>query len=180
VSTKSADRGSKNGVREKDEDLAPVVHRNIEALVDRRRDSEEERQAHHRVADWISSTVGTVWFVVSQLVLVVGWVIVNRLVDFDPDFTGLATTASVESIFLTAFVLISQNRMRALANERADLDVQMTMLAEHEITRLMRLVDAVAEKLDVPADNEDRRDIEHLVDEVKPEQVLEEISRRDD
>ena len=42
------------------------------------------------------------------------------------------------------------------------------------------LVDAVAEKLNVPADNEDRREIEHLVEEVQPEQVLEEISRRDD
>jgi uncharacterized membrane protein len=107
-------------------------------------------------------------------------VAINREFGFDPDYTGLATTASVEGIFLTAFVLISQNRMRALADERADLDVQMTMLAEHEITRLMRLVDAVAEKLNVPADNEDRRDIEHLVEEVQPEQVLEEISRRDD
>jgi uncharacterized membrane protein len=162
------------------DDLAPVVQRNIEALVDRRRDSEEARQAHHRLADWISSRVGTIWFVVIQLVLVAAWVAINRGLGFDPDYTGLATTASVESIFLTAFVLISQNRMRALANERADLDVQMTMLAEHEITRLMRLVDAVAEKLNVPADNEDRRDIEHLVEEVQPEQVLEEISRRDD
>jgi uncharacterized membrane protein len=164
----------------RDEDLAPVVQRNIEALVGRRRDSEEARQAHHRMADWISSTVGTIWFVVIQLVLVAAWVAINREFGFDPDYTGLATTASVEGIFLTAFVLISQNRMRALADERADLDVQMTMLAEHEITRLMRLVDAVAEKLNVPADNEDRRDIEHLVEEVQPEQVLEEISRRDD
>jgi uncharacterized membrane protein len=163
----------------RDEDLAPVVQRNIEALVGRRRDSEEARQAHHRMADWISSTVGTIWFVVIQLVLVAAWVAINREFGFDPDYTGLATTASVEGILLTAFVLISQNRMRALADERADLDVQMTMLAEHEITRLMRLVDAVAEKLNVPADNEDRRDIEHLVEEVQPEQVLEEISRRD-
>jgi uncharacterized membrane protein len=167
-------------VSDKTDDLAPVVQRNIKALTGRRRDSEEARAAHHRVADWISSTVGTMWFVVIQVALLVAWVAINRGLQFDPEYTGLATTASVESIFLTAFVLISQNRMRALADERADLDVQMTLLAEHEITRLMRLVDAVAEKLDVPADNEDRRDIEHLVEEVEPEQVLEEISRRED
>jgi uncharacterized membrane protein len=181
MSTKSADRGSKHGVTDEAEDLAPVVRHNIEALVGRRREWEEARRAHHRVADWLSATVGTLWFVLAQLALVVAWLGLSRGSDFDPDLAGLGTTAAVESIFLTAFVLISQNRMQALADERAELDVQMTMLAEHEITRLMRLVDAVAEKLDVPAEQEDRQDIEHLVEEVEPEQVLDELdSSRED
>jgi uncharacterized membrane protein len=160
------------------EKLTPVVRRNIETLVGRRRESEETRSAHYRLADGISAHVGSMRFVAVQLVLVVAWVLANRGVNFDAHWIGLSTAAAVESIFLTAFVLISQNRMRALADERAELDVQMTLLAEHEITQVMRLLDAVAEKLDVPA--EDRRDIEQLIKEVEPEQVLEEISRRDD
>jgi uncharacterized membrane protein len=162
------------------EDLAPVVRRNIDALVSRRRESAEDRQPHHRLADWISAAVGNIRFVLVQLALVMGWVVAHRGWDFDPDFIGLSTLAAVESIFLTAFVLISQNRMRALADERAELDVQMTLLAEHEITRLMGLVDAVAEKLNIPAEQEDRKEIEHLAEEVQPEQVLEEISDQRD
>jgi uncharacterized membrane protein len=160
------------------EQLAPVVRRNITALVDRRQEHEETRAAHYRFADGISAVVGSMRFVVAQLVLVVAWVLANRGLDFDRHYVGLSTVAAVESIFLTAFVLISQNRMRALADERAELDVQMTLLAEHEITRMMRVLDAVAERVGVPTDI--REDTEELIDEVEPRQVLEEISRRDD
>jgi uncharacterized membrane protein len=160
------------------ERLAPVVQRNIKALVDRRREDEEARSAHYRFADSISAHIGSMRFVAVQLVLVLAWVLANRGLNFDRHYIGLSTVAAVESIFLTAFVLISQNRMRALANERAELDVQMTLLAEHEITQMMRVLDAVAEKVGVPADI--REDTEELIDEVEPEQVLEEISRRDD
>jgi uncharacterized membrane protein len=161
------------------DELAPVVRRNIDALDTRRQESDDARQAHARLADWISETVGSMRFVVVQLVLVVAWVLANRGLEFDPDFVGLATSAAVESIFLAAFVLISQNRMRALADERANLDLQVGLLAEHEITRLMRLLDAVAERLNVPAEHQHRQDIEPLVDEVEPEQVLEQMSQQD-
>jgi len=160
------------------ERLAPVVQRNIKALVDRRREHEDARAAHYRFADGISAHIGSMRFVAAQLVLVLVWVLANRGWSFDRHYAGLSTVAAVESVFITAFVLISQNRMRALSNERAELDVQMTLLAEHEITQIMRVLDAVAEKVGVPA--EIREDTEELIDEVEPEEVLEEISRRDD
>ena len=53
---------------------------------------------------------------------------------WDPSFVVLAMAASVEAIFLSTFVLISQNRMAA--DKRADLDLQVSLLAEHEVTRL--------------------------------------------
>jgi uncharacterized membrane protein len=55
----------------------------------------------------------------------------------DPSFVVLAMVASVEAIFLSTFVLISQNRMAAAADKRADLDLQESQLAEHEVTRLV-------------------------------------------
>jgi len=62
--------------------------------------------------------------------------------------------ASVEAIFLSTFVLISQNRMQAQANKRAELDLQISLLAEHEVTQLVTLLDAVARRLDVhPSDD---------------------------
>ena len=50
--------------------------------------------------------------------------------------------ASVEAIFLSTFVLITQNRMAAAADKRAELDLQISLLAEHEVTRIVAIVSA--------------------------------------
>ena len=71
---------------------------------------------------------------------------------WDPSFVILAMWASVEAIFLSTFVLIAQNRMSAAADKRADLDLQISLLAEHEITKLASLLEAVAQRLEVPVD----------------------------
>ena len=84
--------------------------------------------------------------------------------------------ASVEAIFLSTFVLISQNRMAAAADKRDDLDLQINLLSEHEVTKLVALVSAMANKLGV------RTDIDHEVEELKqdvaPEVVLDEIEEQ--
>jgi uncharacterized membrane protein len=87
----------------------------------------------------------------------------------------LAMIASVEAIFLSTFVLISQNRMQALADKRADLDLQINLLAEHEVTRLIELVDGISRHLKVPRQSDPH--LEELKKDVHPEVVLEEIER---
>ena len=57
--------------------------------------------------------------------------------------------ASVEAIFLSTFVLISQNRMAALADQRADLDLQISLLAEHEISRVIALATSIADRMGI-------------------------------
>jgi len=78
--------------------------------------------------------------------------------------------ASVEAIFLSTFVLISQNRMAHLADKRADLDLQINLLAEHEITRLVTIVDAIAERVGVHV--MPREAVAELKRDVDPELVL--------
>jgi len=78
--------------------------------------------------------------------------------------------ASVEAIFLSTFVLISQNRMAAQAEKRAELDLQVSLLAEHEITRLIILVTAMAKKMGIEEAN--AAEIEELSKDVHPEEVL--------
>jgi len=92
---------------------------------------------------------------------------------FDPSLALLATSAAIEAIFLATFVLITQNRMSAAADKRADLDVQMTLLIEHELTRLMAIVSAVAQKLGVTTsvDNE----VEELKQDVTADAVLDKL-----
>jgi hypothetical protein len=59
----------------------------------------------------------------------------NVIAPWDPSFTLLGTVASVEAIFLSTFILIRQNRMAEADRKRADLDLQVSLLAEHEITK---------------------------------------------
>jgi uncharacterized membrane protein len=79
--------------------------------------------------------------------------------------------ASVEAIFLSTFVLITQNRMAAAADKRAELDLQISLLAEHEVTKVVSMVAAIAEHLGV----DHRDDVEELKRDVAPEAVLDAI-----
>jgi uncharacterized membrane protein len=109
------------------------------------------------------------------------WIVANLGVipgipQFDPSFVILAMIASVEAIFLSTFVLISQNRNAAAADKRADLDLQINLLAEHELTKLTEIVTAIAARLDVPLAT--HPEIEEVKKNVAPEAVLNELDMR--
>ena len=91
----------------------------------------------------------------------------------DPHYTGLAVTASVEAIFLSTFVLITQNRMQAHADKRADLDLQISLLAEHEVTQIMMLVRDMARRMGVERAQDPALD--ELQRTVEPASVLDTI-----
>jgi uncharacterized membrane protein len=162
-------------------DLAPVVERNIQALLARRSEAERTRSLSVRISDNITRFTGSMPFVVLHVIVFGIWITMNLpftpVPKFDPSFVVLAMVASVEAIFLSTFVLISQNRMAALADQRADLDLQVSLLAEHEITRLVQLTDAIAHKLGVPGAG--APDLEPLKRDVHPEEVLDQIERSD-
>ncbi len=85
----------------------------------------------------------------------------------------LAMIASVEAIFLSTFILITQNRMAAQADRRAELDLQVSLLPEAEITKLVALVSEIAARMEVPDAREE--DIEEMKRLVQPEAVLDAI-----
>jgi uncharacterized membrane protein len=84
--------------------------------------------------------------------------------------------ASVEAIFLSTFVLITQNRMAAESDRRNALDLQISLLSEHEVTKLIHLTSAIAEHLGVRPDDE----IEELTRDVAPEAVLDALEESED
>jgi uncharacterized membrane protein len=98
-----------------------------------------------RLADRITALSGSMLFVGLHVLWFAGWIAANLglsgLPAFDPFPFGLLTmVVSLEAIFLSTFVLISQNRQAMLADKRAKVDLQVDMLAEQEVTRLMNLV----------------------------------------
>ena len=142
------------GGQESKQGMAQIVERNIEALLQRRKREDREKTVEEKIADSVTRFTGSMLFVYLHLAIFGIWIIWNLgwigLKPFDPSFVILAMFASVEAIFLSTFVLISQNRMNAQADKRADLDLQVSLLAEHEVTRLISLVTAIAKKLDLP------------------------------
>jgi len=158
--------------------LNSALLRNIEALTERRRVEARQARLQDRVADAITRFTGSMFSVGFHLLVFGGWIAVNLgwipgVPRWDPTFVVLAMVASVEAIFLSTFVLISQNRMMAAADKRDDLDLQINLLTEHEVTKLAAMIHAIAEKLDIPL--ADEAEVEEIERDVAPEVVLDAI-----
>ena len=158
--------------------LNSSLRRNIEALRRRREEEEANASLEARIANAITRFSGSMRFVYVHALAYGLWIVANLgwvpgVVAWDPTFVVLAMIASVEAIFLSTFILITQNRMAAGADRRAELDVQISLLAEAEITKVVELVSAIAERLDVPT--AEKREIEEVKRQVAPEAVLDAI-----
>ncbi len=156
-----------------------VLERNIKALKTKRQEEERKATLQERIAETITRFTGSMAFVYVHLAIVAGWVAANLglipgVPTFDPTFVILATFASVEAIFLSTFVLISQNRASAEAERRSELDLQTNLLSEHEITRLLSLTKAIAQHMGVrEAEDPSLRELER---HVAPEKVLDKLA----
>jgi len=163
--------------------LDAVLEKNIQALIERRKEEEASATRHQGFASAIGRFIGSFGFVYTHLVLFGLWVLANTIglpaiPVFDPELFYMATFAAVEAIFLTTLVLINQNRMSAVADKRAELELQITLLTEYELTRMLHLLSAVAERLDVRSKVDE--EIEELKQDVEVDAVLDKIESADD
>lgn len=158
-----------------------VLKRNIEALSEHRDRTRRARDTPTLVADRVTAFAGSMLSVYVHLALVGFWLLVNtRVISwvpvFDPyPFVMLAMFASVEAIFLSTFVLISQNRQAELAERRNSLDLQINLLAEHEITQGIRMLNAILQRIGAG----EQEATSPLKSEVDPQAVLDLIEHAD-
>lgn len=90
---------------------------------------------------------------------------------FDPfPFSFLIGIINVEALIISTFVLVSQNRQREEADRRADLDLQMSLLNQYELTRALRMLDSIQDELEI--ENDDDEELRALEEDVSPEDVL--------
>jgi uncharacterized membrane protein len=162
----------------KGQPISAVLDRNINALIQRRAADQKTMSRQERIAQSMTNFAGSLPFVYLHALVFGLWILVNVewlpvMPAFDPSLVILAMVASVEAIFISTFVLISQNRMAALADQRADLDLQISLLGEHEITKIMSLVAEIAQRMDIPAANDP--ELGELRRNVSPERVLDRI-----
>lgn len=160
--------------------LSSALTRNIAALKARRDAALDARNWGERFADLMTRFAGSMLFVYLHAAIYGAWIAVNLglvpgVPQFDKSFVILATEASVEAIFLSTFVLISQNKMAGAADKRADLDLQINLLAEHELTKVAGMVASVMEHLGIAAYQD--REVGEIMHDIAPEAVVDELEQ---
>ena len=133
-------------VRKADDLLRTRVSRNLNEELS------ETMTAVQRIADWIAWFSGSVTFLTLNLLWFGIWIIVNSvnfgLPRFDPYPFGLLTMiVSLEAIFLSIFVLISQNRQAEKDRVRANIDYEVNVKAEMEVEELHAKTDRLQEQV---------------------------------
>ena len=128
---------------------------NIETILRMEEEFTQSRSWSDRIADGIAGFVGTVTFALVHLILFGGWAVINAglvpsVPPFDPyPFVFLCLIVSLEGVLLSTFVLIKQNRMSTRADQRAHLNLQVDLLAEQEVTKLIQMVAKLSRHLSV-------------------------------
>ena len=160
--------------------LSKVVERNIRTIIQLRLQAARARSVQNRLANAITAFSGHMAFVYMHTAWFGVWILLNTgrlgVRPFDPFPYGLLTmVVSLEAIFLATFVLISQNRLSEEAEHRADLALHIGLLTEHELTRVLQMLDAIQDKMGIK--NDEDSELADLEMETKPEDVLAEIER---
>ena len=111
---------------------------------------EEKLTVVERTSDWIAWFSGSMYFLGMNTLWFVGWIVINEsgLAPFDPYPFGLLTMiVSLEAIFLSIFVLISQNRQAAKDRVRGDIEYEVNVKGELEVAHLHEKTDRMREEM---------------------------------
>jgi uncharacterized membrane protein len=140
----------------------PAVAANVRVVSRIEHGGLQERSPLERLADAVAGAAGSSWSLFAHTVLFSVWLVVNArwipgLPTFDPPPFGLLTTiVSLEAIFLSLFILTSQNRMSRQAERREHLDLQVNLLAEQESSLTLKLLRRLCERQGIPIEEEIR------------------------
>jgi uncharacterized membrane protein len=152
---------------EKKTGIAEPPNRNIQAIAALEREALHDRSRLGRFTDVVTAAAGSPVFIVAHAVWFAAWVGFNvtSAHPFDPfPFNLLCLLVALEAIFLSAAVLMTQNRMQRQADKRAHLDLQVNLLAEQELTTMLEMLAGICERLDVKVASHEGRVEQQLKD----------------
>jgi uncharacterized membrane protein len=163
---------SKKGTKPKDAEPKPKdtqrpTSRNIQAITQLEREALHDRTRSEKVSDQVAKFSGSMLFVWFHVAWFGFWMLINLnlipgIEPFDPfPFSLLTMMVSLEAIFLSTFVLISQNRANQQADKRAHLDLQVNLLSEQEMTKVLEMLKMLCEHngLKITAQDRDVKDL---------------------
>jgi uncharacterized membrane protein len=179
MTTNSQTKPDHDGHGQKLISMEELTKRNVETVLRLEEAAKEQRTRADRVAEVIAGFCGSMTFVWVHVAWFGGWIIFNLLPGIkhiDPfPYTFLTLVVSLEAIFLSTFILISQNHDTRVSEKRNHLDLQINLLSEQENTQMLRLLQQIATKVgaDVAPDSHARV----LEQSTNPEKLVEQIEQ---
>jgi uncharacterized membrane protein len=158
------------------------AQQNIRTIARLEQETMERRALSERIGDAFTRVMGSLGFVVAHVIGFAVWFLTNlRLIPgiepFDPFPFGILTLiVSAEGVFLAIFVLLSQNRMSRLSSQRAHLNLQISLLAEQETTKLLQHLQWISRHLGIEESTRDQA-VERLSQETHLETLAEELQK---
>ena len=161
---------------------ADLTHSNVRAITDLENQIAREKSWSERVSDRISAFAGSLAFVLAHFTAFVCWAAWNALAPepmrFDPfPYPLLTFIVSLEGVLIATFVLITQNRMNLQSDRRDRLNLQVDMLAEQEMTLVLRMLKRIADHIGVPPEDSDAEKAKKLAEETNVFDLMQQLER---
>jgi uncharacterized membrane protein len=157
--------------------VADVTRENVRAMRKLEEVAVARRTTADRIAEFVARFCGSITFVWIHTGLFAAWILWNvmpGLPHFDPyPFTFLTLCVSLEAIFLSSFILISQNYEMRVSERRSQLDLQINLLAEQENTKMLQMLERIGRQLGI--DEDDSADLRVLEQATRPETLARQI-----
>ena len=175
----SEDENHEFDIEEYDPELVGVLEENIRTIFKIRQDALQRSSFEQKVSDKMANTVGHLSFLYVHIALIIAYILVNTGVlgikPFDPYPFGLMIGfINIEVLFITTFILISQNRAKEEADQRADLDLQMSLLNQYELSHALKMLDEIQDKLGI--ENDEDIELKKMQQHISPTDVLIEMN----
>jgi uncharacterized membrane protein len=159
-----------------------LTRRNVEVIRKLEEAAKEERKPSDLVAEAIANFCGSMTFVWVHVIWFGTWILINAMPGIkhiDPfPFTFLTLVVSLEAIFLSTFILISQNHDTKISERRNHLDLQINLLSEQENTKMIGMLQAIAGKVGAELSHDPH--LEQLRQETQPEKLAQQIKVREE
>lgn len=140
----------------------------------------KKRSLAVRFADDLTSLFGSMFFLGVNLLVFISWILINTgripgIPIFDPfPFSMLTTIVSLEAIILTLIVLMSQNRSSLISSLREEIDVQVNLISEREITKILKLINELLKAKGIKIEDKELDEMLKEIDTSYLERKLEE------
>jgi uncharacterized membrane protein len=157
-----------------------LTRKNVERIQTLEAREHEKATTADRVADAIANFAGSIMFVWITVLLIGSWIMANLVLPrrdrIDPfPFPLLTLVLSIEAIFLSIFILMSQNRAARVSDKRSHLDLQLNLLSEQENTKMLLLLERIGQAVGAEVDADP--DVQVLVQATKPEALSRQIDQ---
>jgi uncharacterized membrane protein len=156
-----------------------LTERNVAAIHRLENGTQQQEGLLDKLADKVSAFCGSTPFLWVHVVWFAAWIGGNVSLGaraFDPyPFTFLTLVVSLEAIFLSSFILISQNRASRVSERRNQLDLQINLLTEQENTKMLEMLQRISHAVGV-TDHGDPS-LEVLEQATRPDKLAEQIDR---